>query len=175
MSFLNRLAVLSVLATLMLGIIPGTAFSACRTGTAGWNHMQTGTVEISNAQHQQIRLTARIANDPAERAAGFQYICPQQFRENTIMFLFSTPIQARFHMRNVYAPLDIAFFDNTGKIIKIMTMRPADWEKNGVSRLYGPSRRFRYALEARVGFFSEHNIEAVNSRLLNGKRLLASG
>jgi len=152
--------------TLLFSGIPTVGFAACQPETAAWRHMQLGVVEVLNSKRQHIRLTVRIADDRAERAAGFQYICPQLFHDNAILFVFSSSLQAQFHMRNVYAPLDIAFFDKSGKIVKIMSMRPAAWEKNGQSRFYGPAARFRYALEARVGYFAENGIEVGNSMLL---------
>ncbi len=154
---------------LLSGAIPSPVFSGCQTETAAWRHMQIGIVEWLNSRQQRIFLSTRIADDPVERAAGFQYICPQQFQDNVILFIFAAPLQARFHMRNVYAPLDIAFIDNDGKVVKIMTMRPASWEKNGQSRLYGPAVAFRYALEARVGYFKEQGIEEGNSQLIDNK------
>jgi len=165
---------LTALVGLLLAAIPVVGLPACQAQTPAWQHMQQQTITIANSKQQRVRLQVRIADDSEEMAAGFQYICPQQFRDNAILFIFRTPLQARFHMRNVYAPLDIAFVDNAGKILKIMTMRPAGWEKNGQSKLYGPAGPFRYALETRVGYFQEQAIEQGNSRLLLGK-LLSGG
>jgi len=157
-----------VLLLLLVSTIPDSAFSACTGETAEWRKMETGIVELLNVRQQKIKLIVKVADDPAERAAGFQYICPQQVNDNAILFIFSEPITARFHMYNVYAPLDIAFIGGDGVILDIETMRPASWEINGKSKLYGPSSAFLYALEIRSGFFSEQGITVGNSKLLNG-------
>ena len=60
-------------------------------------------------------------------------------------------------MWNVPAPLDIAFAKASGRIFAILRMEP------GTRETYGPMGRFRYALEARDGFFKEHGIAVGHS------------
>jgi len=65
-------------------------------------------------------------------------------------------------MRNVPLPLDIAFAKESGRIFSILRMDPSPTKE------YGPMGAFRYAIEARAGFFAEKGIAPGHS-LLMGK------
>jgi uncharacterized membrane protein (UPF0127 family) len=65
-----------------------------------------------------------------------------------------------FHMRNVRASLDIAFGKESGRIFSILRMHPSPVTE------YGPMGTFRYAIEARAGFFNETGILVGNSLVL---------
>ena len=56
------------------------------------------------------------------------------------------------HMWNVQAPLDIAFAKADGRIVSILRMEP------GARTAHGPMAWFRYAIEARGGYFKERGI-----------------
>lgn len=144
------------------------AQSDCQFSTRGLAAMQTARIALVNDQQQRITIPSHIADDATERAAGYQHICPAVIARTTILFRYSTPSAGRFHMYNVKAPLDIGFFDENGRLMQYMVMQPYAYDaQNQVKEiLYGPMRKFQYALEARRGFFQEKGLSAGVARLV---------
>lgn len=125
--------------------------------SAGWACQPLPPMIQRMAEHQltvpvmgggERELPVRVADEPIERAAGFQHVCPEAYQDLNILFVFERPYRPMFHMRNVLAPLDIVFMDEAGSVIDLMTMEP---EGNG----YQPSRNAKYALEMRAGLAKE--------------------
>ncbi len=127
----------------------------CYPTNNGIKTMQSTTIELIRNDGSVFETASLIADDGLERAAGFQYICPQVIEETKILFSYSSELVARFHMSNVFAPLDIAFFDAQGQLVKWMLMET--YAENS-KPLYGPDKPFQFALEARQGFLAEHNL-----------------
>ncbi len=109
---------------------------------------------------ESIDLRVKVADTPERQAAGFQCATRKEILRTLIMFDFGAEILSQFHMQNVPAPLDIAFARGDGGIFAILHMEPSP------TALYGPPGPFRYALEARAGFFSTEGIGAGTSRLI---------
>ena len=59
-------------------------------------------------------------------------------------------------MANTYIPLDIAFFDDDGKIFQIESMTPLSTKK------ISSNKPCRYALEVNRGWFRDNNIRVGN-------------
>ena len=107
-----------------------------------------------------LALRVKAADTPDRQAGGFQCATPQEITRNLILFDFGDEIVTQFHMRNVPAPLDIAFIKADGRIFSILRMDPSP------TRLYGPMGPFRYALEARAGFYESQGIRQGEARLV---------
>lgn len=114
--------------------------------TPGWEAMQSGEIMLEQAG-EISPLTIRIANNVSKRAAGYQWICEKNANNTAILFIFSSMIPSAFHMRNVYLPLDIYFFNEAGEQVDAMVMRPEPPGQNITPRYYRPAGSFRYALE----------------------------
>ncbi|HBD10308.1 MAG TPA: hypothetical protein DCZ69_18820 [Syntrophobacteraceae bacterium] len=140
-----------------LGEEPGKPWEGDRgwQSTALFDHMAVHTIRLVDDRGGPLALSVKIAKDPRERAAGFQNIGPEVIQNSLILFVFPETLFTRFHMENVNAPLDIAFIGESGEIIDIQQMQV---NRPGRSLTYGPNRPFRYALEARAGFFADHHI-----------------
>lgn len=128
--------------------------------TKAFQKMETTKIKIVNDENQVLELEVRVADEPDERAAGFQNISRSLMEKTLILFVFPGEINGLFHMRNVEASLDIAFVKADGAIIEIMRMDPDP------GRLYGPNESFKYAIEAPAGFFEGEKITAGGSRLI---------
>jgi len=128
--------------------------------TKEFRKMETVTIKIVNDENQVLELEVKVADEPDERAAGFQNISRSIIEKTLILFVFPEEEYAFFHMRNVEASLDIAFIKADGTIIEIMRMDPDS------NRLYSPNESFKYAIEAPAGFFEEKRITAGKSKLL---------
>jgi uncharacterized membrane protein (UPF0127 family) len=63
-------------------------------------------------------------------------------------------------MNNVPAALDIAFIKGDGNIFAILKMDPSPTAR------YGPMGEFRFALEARAGFYESQGIKQGQARLV---------
>lgn len=107
-----------------------------------------------------ITLEVKLADTPERQAAGFQCATPAEIQQHFILFDFAGEILTQFHMQNVPAPLDIAFIKADGRVFSIIRMEP------NPAALYGPLGAFRYALEARAGFFAAHGVAPGAARLL---------
>lgn len=147
---------------LLLNSISAVA-ETCFESTAALHAMEEKQITIINDEGNAIVVDALIADDNFERAGGFQHICQHIINKHFILFLYPGEIIGRFHMNNVHAPLDIAFFDNKGSLIHTELMQTyTDTSKP----LYGPDLPFQFALEAAENFFARHKISARRSYLL---------
>jgi uncharacterized membrane protein (UPF0127 family) len=151
------------MATLLLLFIVNDGMAAeCHSETGALLQMQQTQVTIENEGLIQ-RFTVRVADDTTERAAGFQHLCPQVIERTLMLFIFEQDRQAAFHMRNVHAVLDIGFFDAQGRLLQVAQMLP--YSDPRAQRYTLANQPFRYALEARGGWFSEHGLKP-GSRLI---------
>ncbi len=106
-----------------------------------------------------LALRVKAADTSERHAGGFQCATPEEIHRNLILFDFGDEILTQFHMRNVPAALDIAFIKADGRIFSILKMDPSP------TQLYGPMGTFRYALEARAGFYESQGIRQGEARL----------
>ena len=140
--------------------------SPCVQTTGGWSSMQEKKILLINDRGKKIFLLARVADEPAELAAGYQYICPDVISHSAILFDFGRQFTSRFHMRGVFAPLDIAFFDQSGKLVSVthMTAEPPGF--SGRRKLYSAAAPYRYALETPAGYLADHFLTGDATRLV---------
>ena len=107
-----------------------------------------------------VAFRVKVAETSEHAAAGFQCATPQEIQKTLILFDFGREIYSQFHMNNVPAALDIAFIKADGGIFSILKMDPSP------TALYGPMGNFRFALEARAGFYESQGIKQGEARLV---------
>lgn len=146
-----------LLAGLLLA--PLTAGADCLPTTRALEDMSPAELVLSASGQRPVTLAVRVADDPRERAAGFQYICPDTIDDTAIYFVFERSRRPSFHMRNVKAPLDIAFIDDDGVIVDIQRMLPYVVGARH-HETYSPPGDVAAALEVHAGYFDEHGISA---------------
>ncbi len=105
-------------------------------------------------------IRVKLADTGERQAGGFQCATREDIQRELILFDFGQEITTQFHMQNVPAALDIAFIKGDGRIFSILRMEPSP------TTLYGPMGSFRYALEARAGFFESQGICQGDARLV---------
>lgn len=71
-----------------------------------------------------------------------------------MLFVFTTPQQQGFWMRNTTLPLDIGYFDPAGELKEIYPMYPHD-ERSVISR----SRNIQFCLEMNQGWFKRNDVK----------------
>jgi len=106
-----------------------------------------------------MAIRVKVAETSEQAAAGFQCSTPQEIQKTLILFDFGREIYSQFHMNHVPAALDIAFIKGDGTIFSILKMDPSP------TALYGPMGNFRFALEARAGFYESQGIKQGEARL----------
>jgi uncharacterized membrane protein (UPF0127 family) len=138
---------------------PGLAQDACRRWRDAFTSMpvQMITIEVGS---RKVALRVKSAESGEQQAAGFQCSTPQEIEHNLILFDFGREIHTQFHMQNVPAALDIAFVKADGAIFSILKMDPSP------TALYGPMGNFRFALEARAGFYESQGVRQGEARLV---------
>jgi uncharacterized membrane protein (UPF0127 family) len=140
------------------------AGAACVQATDELENMEDARLALTGPDGRSVTLPVRVADDPRERGAGFQHICPETIDDTNIYFVFNRARRPNFHMRNVWAPLDIAFIDADGRIIDIQRMDPYP-RGSTKETYYSPPGPVTGAVETRVGFFAEHRITAGDWRV----------
>ncbi len=103
-------------------------------------------------------LIVKIADDNRERSAGYQWVCPSTAQNTAVLFVFDREFLSAFHMRNVFVPLNIHFFDASGKQVDALVMRPEPPGLGLKPRYYSPATAFRYALE--VAQPADHDLQS---------------
>lgn len=139
-------------------LLAGSGAAAdCLDRTDELDSMGTAAMTLEGPGNESLSLTVRVADDPMERAGGFQHVCPDVILRTAIFFEFERPRRPSFHMHNVKAPLDIAFIDENGVIVDIQRMQPYAM---GATQhpYYSPPGPVAAALETRAGYFGEHRV-----------------
>ena len=126
--------------------------------TPGWETMSYAEIMLEKGG-EKVTRSVRVADDGRKRAAGYQWICEQDAAGTAVLFMFPKMIDSAFHMRNVYVPLDIYFFDDAGLLVDAMVMRPEPPGRGIEPKYYLPGGSFRYALE--IARPQTHQLESV--------------
>lgn len=98
---------------------------------------------------QRVVLTVELAETNAARQRGLMYRRSLGTKAG-MAFLYPRDIRGGFWMKNTLIPLDIAFADARGQILRILTMQPC---RRDPCRIYDPKVSYRTALEVNAGSF----------------------
>jgi uncharacterized membrane protein (UPF0127 family) len=102
------------------------------------------------------RIDVYIADSQSKTTEGLMFISDDELADDEgMIFIFEKPAPLSFWMRNTLIPLDIAYLDESGKILNIRTMQPLDEETKHPSA--GPAK---YAVEMKAGWFERNGIQA---------------
>lgn len=105
---------------------------------------------IERGSEHIATLRVEVASTQTQRAKGLMGV--KDLSEGTgMIFLFTTPTQAPFYMLGTLIPLDIAFWDESGRVLSIQTMSPCRAEP---CTLYRSPSPYVGALEVRAGEMS---------------------
>ncbi len=113
-----------------------------------------GTATISTG-NSRIVLMVELARTPAQRSRGLmgrRSLAPRA----GMVFQYASPTTGAFWMKDTLIPLDIAFYDVRGRILRILTMQPC---RTDVCSLYDPRVAYRGALEVNAGSFRRWGVE----------------
>jgi uncharacterized membrane protein (UPF0127 family) len=140
-----RVALLIVLAA---GLLAGSV------AAAGFDR---GTATIATPSGaKRVVLQVELARTRAERQQGLMGRRTLGAKAGMV-FLYPEPHRGSFWMKDTLIPLDIAFYDGRGRILRVLTMQPC---RRDPCTLYAPNVAFRGALEVRAGSFSRWGVRA---------------
>lgn len=105
-----------ITAALLVGL---GLLTACADPEPGVYQIPKGTIFIDGRP-----VPARIADEPRERAQGFQHTPAQVMNRERIYFAFPRPTRPSYHMENVAAPLAIAWIGPDHRITALSKMHP---------------------------------------------------
>ncbi|MCE9596626.1 MAG: DUF192 domain-containing protein [Spirochaetia bacterium] len=143
---MNRLRFVR-LASLLLLL---TACDSLRT-----QHLKTQNIRVG-----EFTISAEIAASPSERERGLMYRTSLGDDEG-MLFVFPEATMQAFWMKNTLIPLDVAYFDDQGFLIEIVTMQP-----DGGVRTYPSSEPTLYALEMKAGWFAKRAVRKYTKLIL---------
>lgn len=107
----------------------------------------------------QQPLTIELADTTAQHARGLmQRESLGEFEGMLFRYPQLRPGSAGFWMYQTLIPLDIAYLNQRGEIVKTFTMLPCGSDDPSQCRSYAPGKNYQYALEMNAGFFAEHDI-----------------
>jgi zinc transport system permease protein len=152
---------LAAMTLLCLAVVGGASADQgeCKRWRAAFATMPVRMVTLQMGA-KTVAVRVKVAETAEQGAAGFQCSTPQEIQQTLILFDFGQEIYTQFHMQNVPAALDIAFVKADGNIFSILKMDPSP------TALYGPMGNFRFALEARAGFYESQGVRQGETRLL---------
>ena len=136
-----RIALLAVLLAL-----PSAAFAAAS--------VERGTATITTRDGGKVTLQVELARTAAERQRGLMNRRTLGAKAGMV-FLYPQDHRGGFWMKNTLIPLDIAFADARGKILRILTMQPC---RRDPCRVYDPQVTYRNALEVSAGSFRRWDV-----------------
>ena len=111
-----------------------------------------GTATITTGTRTVV-LRVEIARTDRQRELGLMHR-RSLAADAGMVFVYDRPSSGGFWMKNTLIPLDIAFYDVRGRIVRILRMEPC---KKDPCPIYSPNATYRGALEVNAGSFRRWN------------------
>jgi uncharacterized membrane protein (UPF0127 family) len=98
-------------------------------------------------------LLAEVASTRLEVETGMMF--RTNLDENAgMLFIFGTPMQASFWMKNCSLPLSCGYIDPEGNLLEIHDLQP-----HNETPVVAATRNVQFVLEVNQGWFSRHHIQ----------------
>jgi uncharacterized membrane protein (UPF0127 family) len=148
----------------LLALLGATAAVLAGAALAA-TEIDRGTATLTTRAGKSVVVHVQIARTRAERQRGLMLRRTLAPKEGMV-FAYPADTRGGFWMKNTLIPLDIAFSDRRGRIVRILTMAPC---RRDPCRVYDPGVAYRSALEVNAGSFRRWNVRvgdrvAVRSR-----------
>jgi uncharacterized protein len=112
-----------------------------------------GTLRVATATGPAT-LQVEVAADGYSRGKGLMNR-PRLAPDAGMVFVFQSPRSGGFWMKNTVIPLSIAFWDRSGRILKLLDMAPCEADP---CPIYYPGVIYTRAVEANRGWFDSHGV-----------------
>jgi uncharacterized membrane protein (UPF0127 family) len=113
-----------------------------------------GTLRVTT-RTGEARLDVELATNGRARTIGLMNR-PKLDPNAGMVFVFDGPHVGGFWMKDTLIPLSIAFWDGSGRILKILHMTPCQADPCPV---YNPEVTYVGAVEANRGWFDAHGVQ----------------
>ena len=145
-----------VVVALVLGaVLVAGAAAAFRDAPSQAPGPPRGTVVIDTGDAEVI-VRVEIASTGPQRERGLMHRTSLP-PESGMVFRFPGPTSGGFWMKSTLIPLDIAFYNGRGTILRIMQMKPCQTDP---CTIYTPGVTYRGALEVNAGAFRRWGVSA---------------
>ena len=150
---------LNILKITLLSLISVVLFTACDDTTK----KQTTIDTLFDLSVGNVPFKAQVAVFDLEKMRGLMY--RETLAENNgMVFVYDSPTQASFWMKNTLIPLDIGFFDKNGVLTEVKKLYPQNLDAVKSAR---PD--IMYCIEMNAGWFDKNNVKS--SAKLDMKKL----
>lgn len=119
-----------------------------------------GSRAVIETDAGDVVVQVEVADTPAEREHGLMGR-RELAGDSGMAFVFPEDTTSAFWMKDTLIPLSIAFYDDAGRIVRLLDMEPC---RADPCPLYEPERSYRGALEVNVGAFRRWGVR-VGDRL----------
>jgi uncharacterized membrane protein (UPF0127 family) len=103
---------------------------------------------------KQAQLDVQVAGDDASREQGLMGVTTLP-ENHGMAFVWDTPTDATFWMKDTLIPLSIAFVGQDGRVVAIREMTPCAADP---CETYGADAPYTTALEANANWFDDHHV-----------------
>jgi uncharacterized membrane protein (UPF0127 family) len=111
----------------------------------------------------RTQLHVDIASDDATRERGLMGVTDLG-SDDGMAFVWDSPTDATFWMKDTLIPLSIAFVGQDGRVISIREMTPCTADP---CETYGADAPYTTALEANANWFEDHHVEVSDPMTLS--------
>ncbi len=125
------------------------------TTTTGSGPVFEQTTAVVETDEGTVRLDVEVAKTAEQQQFGlmFREALPP---ESGMVFVYGSDQTGGFWMKNTLIPLSIAFYDASGRVVRILDMEPC---RADPCPLYDPGVPYRGALEVNRGAFRRWGVE----------------
>lgn len=129
--------------------------TGCGKGSNLPNDLPRGELTISRDGSRIMKLKVAIADDAEERNEGLRGVedLPD---DQGLAFLWPEPIVTPFYMEGTLLPLQVASWDESGRIVSIMSMAPC---RSKPCPLYESGQKIVGAVEVAQGVLDDAGVE----------------
>jgi uncharacterized protein len=138
-----------------------SALSACGGGggaplqTTSARGFRLGDLTVTHGGRTVLRLTVEIADTEKAREQGLMGV-RQLTDQQGMVFLWTSPQNAQFWMKDTPIALDVAFWDGTRTVVDEQSMTPCPADP---CPTYASSRPYVGAVEVRGGLLARSGLE----------------
>jgi uncharacterized membrane protein (UPF0127 family) len=115
---------------------------------------EQGPRAVIETKDDEVTVHVEVADTEAERARGLMGR-RELLDDAGMVFVFPTDSTSAFWMKDTLIPLSIAFYDESGTIVRILDMEPCTRDP---CVLYDPEASYRGALEVNRGAFERWGV-----------------
>jgi uncharacterized protein len=137
---------------LIVASLLGMMATGCSTGNHGERNDRS-KMQQANVTIKGHTFKVAVARTSSELQLGLMNVKAEELGpDEGMLFVFGYDQELGFWMKNTLIPLDIAFINSTGRIVRIHTMKALDLSS------YPSGEPAKYALEVKAGRFAALSI-----------------